>query len=160
MDENMEPEDGSHEPLDRLLRAIPGRRAPPALERRVLAELGRRAALPWWRRRFAHWPMMPRVAFVLACAAVVALSILGLPDLAQSRAGAAALALTASWTHPAGAVLVSAADLMSVFSRLIPRVWAHGLVAAAAVLYALLFGLGATAYWSLYRQAPELRQLP
>lgn len=41
---------------DRVLRQLPGRRAPASLIPRVLAELRRRAALPWYRRPWTDWP--------------------------------------------------------------------------------------------------------
>ena len=42
-----------------------------ALESRVLGELARRAAQPWWRRNFGHWPTLARAGFVTACLALV-----------------------------------------------------------------------------------------
>ena len=38
----------------------------------MLAELARRAALPWWRKSFAHWPMAARAAFVVLGAGIAA----------------------------------------------------------------------------------------
>jgi len=43
--------------VDAELRALPLVRAPAALQARVLAELARRQALPWWRQSFRDWPM-------------------------------------------------------------------------------------------------------
>src|SRR6185437_10884347 len=57
--------------LDRTLHPLPLRRAPPTLQSRVLEELQRRAALPWWRRSFAHWPSAARAGFVLVCLALI-----------------------------------------------------------------------------------------
>jgi len=58
--------------VSRALREVPLRRAPPSLESRVLAEIGRRAALPWWRRSFARWPRPARAGFTVTCGALVA----------------------------------------------------------------------------------------
>ena len=60
-----------------------------------------------------------------------------------------------SWTHAAGAAITSAADLAAVLMRVIPPIWFYGFAWLAAMLYAVLFGLGATAYRSLYRQSPK-----
>lgn len=155
MSEHFNPRDESQQLLKRLLHDLPHRRAPATLERRVLAELERRAALPWWRRGFAHWPVISRVAFVAICGAMSELSILGISwDLFRARADAA-LALAASWTHPAAAAFASVVDVASVLVDVIPRHWAYALISAAAVLYLVLFGLGATAYRSIYRHIPR-----
>ena len=68
--------------LERLLhgalRGTPDRPAPVDLEARVLAAIARGAALPWWRRSFAHWPAAARFGFVGLCAALTGLSILAI----------------------------------------------------------------------------------
>ena len=52
---------------------LPRRPAPITLEARVQAEVARRAARPWWRKGFAHWPGPARAGFaVLALGAVPA----------------------------------------------------------------------------------------
>lgn len=53
---------------NRLFRSLPNRAAPPSLEERVLAELARRASLPWWRRSYAAWPAPARAAFLIVSA--------------------------------------------------------------------------------------------
>ena len=77
MNELPEKSDPLEQLLDRTLRPLPLRRAPPALQSHVLEELQRRAALPWWRRSFAHWPSAARAGFVLVCLALVGMVILG-----------------------------------------------------------------------------------
>ncbi len=70
--------DREHERLiERALRGLPMRRAPLTLESRVLGELQRRAALPWWRHSFAQWPPAARGTFVLLCAALAGLVFRG-----------------------------------------------------------------------------------
>jgi len=63
--------------LDRALRELPLRRAPRALETRVIRELERRAALAWWRRSFAHWPLLARAGFLVICGALISAVFLG-----------------------------------------------------------------------------------
>jgi hypothetical protein len=48
--------------VDRALREVPDEAAPAALTLRVMDELARRAALPWWRRNPANWPFALRVS--------------------------------------------------------------------------------------------------
>src|SRR5579859_2751463 len=63
--------------IDRALGELPLRRAPAGLEARVLAELSRRAALPWWQQSFTGWPGIARVGFVVMCVVLVGLAFLG-----------------------------------------------------------------------------------
>ena len=63
--------------LDRTLRELPPRRAPASLEALFLNELERRAALPWWRRSFMHWPAPARIAFLVISGALVTVVFVG-----------------------------------------------------------------------------------
>jgi len=56
------------------LRALPSPTAPATLAGRVLAELARREARPWWRREVAGWPRSARLIFVLTAGAGAILS--------------------------------------------------------------------------------------
>src|SRR5665213_4169885 len=59
--------------------------------------------------------------------------------------------------HQASAVVVAAAALSGSMVRASPPAWLYEGAAVAAVLYALLFALGATAYRTLW---VDLRELP
>jgi hypothetical protein len=133
--------------LDRALRELPMRRAPPTLESRVFGELQRRAALPWWRRSFASWPLLARAAFLVICGALIRLAFLG---------GTAAVAgvHSLSWAREIGAITASAANFAALLARTVPPTWAYQGIAVCAALYAALFGLGAAMYRTLYLQPP------
>ena len=131
--------------LDRTLRELPLRRAPHALETRVIRELERRAALPWWRRSFAHWPLPARAGFLLMCGALIWVAFLG---GATAVTGARSL----TWVREIGGLTASAANLVAVFARIQPPTWTYAAMAVCAVLYAILFGLGAAVYRALYLQ--------
>jgi hypothetical protein len=141
------PEPGSTEALERrvhgLVHNLPLRRAPASLEAAVLAEIARRAALPWWRLSFAQWPAGARIVFVLVCLALVVLTLLagGLHQF-----GAVPLAFVQGVANGVSAALGFAA----IFVRLIPSPWLYAGLLVGALLYALLFGLGAFAYRTLY----------
>jgi hypothetical protein len=119
--------------ISQALKDLPARRAPGTLETRVLNELQRRAALPWWRVSFAQWPAVPRIAFVVTCIALVAATILGGVSALAGVSLNVVAAQVLSWLHPFLAVISSA-----------------GGVALGIVLYVSLFGLGAAAYRTLY----------
>ena len=140
-----EPNDSLERLLERTLHELPLRRAPPTLESRVLCELQRRAALPWWRRSFAHWPLPARAVFVVICGALIRLAFLG-------GAAAVAGALSLSWAREIGVLMASGGNLATLLARTLPVTWLYDGIAACAVLYAVLFGLGAAVYRTLYLQ--------
>jgi hypothetical protein len=131
------------------LRELPQRPAPPGLEARVLQELSRRAALPWWRHSFAGWPAIARVAFVLMCLMLVGLAFLGGLWALESLGSPALGLLSMTWARPMLALADVAAELASL-ARIVPPTWVYEGLAASVVLYAALFGLGIAAYRTLY----------
>ena len=139
--------------IHQTLRALPARRAPRTLEARVFAELARRAALPWWRQSFAHWPLAARAVFLLASVALVKLVLMA---SVWVMAGFDATVFTAAFSTPAAWVETTislargVAGFCSIIFRSIPPFWLYGAAAFVAVLYAALFGLGAAAYRTLY----------
>ncbi len=148
----VEPKSAGEQFLSRSLRDLPFRHAPVSLESRVFNELQRRAALPWWHRGFTSWPIAIRAAFVGICSAIVALTLLGSWAIAAVGTLNAVGALAMSWTQPAMAVVAWAGEVSALLVRVIPDAWLHGALAVGATLYAILFGLGAAAYRSLYLQ--------
>ncbi len=144
------------EPLEqavhRALRALPPRPAPRSLEQRVLAELARRAALPWWRRSFAHWPAPALAAFVVVSLAVIAVILTG---ASWATAGLptvdlhAAFARPLAWWHSARSVAEALAGTGEIMIRNLPPIWLYGGLATLAAVYAALFGLGAAAFKAL-----------
>jgi hypothetical protein len=126
-----QPDDALERLLESTLYDLPVRRAPTTLESRVFGELERRAALPWWRRSFAHWPLPARASF---------------PSLQESGA------LPVSGARAAAVLLASAGNLATLLARTVPPTLVYAGIAVCAVLYAVLFGLGATLYRTLYLQ--------
>lgn len=137
----------SEERLERLVEDLlvntPLRRAPAALEAAVLAEIARRAALPWWRLSFAQWPAPARLVFVLLSIALIALTIWA---SGVREFGTTPLA----WAQAMIQALGAAGGIAGMLLRVIPSQWLYAGLIVAALLYALLFGLGAFAYRFLY----------
>jgi hypothetical protein len=138
--------------LHELVRGLPLRRAPAALESRVCRELQRRAARPWWFRGFSQWPVGARTSFVAICSTIIGLSVGdgAWTMLARTLSNAAAAPL--SWTHSTVAVLRPACAVAASLMRIIPATWIYGGLAAGVALYLALFGLSAAAYRALYLQ--------
>jgi hypothetical protein len=139
--------------LSGILRTLPTRRAPSTLESRVFGELAQRAAQPWWRRSFGHWPTFARMGFVVICGILTGIAFAGgswtvtaIDSLQQSGA------LSNSWVGHAAAITGTVGNLIASLVNIIPAAWLYGGLAAAALLYTCLFGLGAAAYRLLYLQ--------
>ena len=138
--------------LHRTLRDLPPRNAPRSLEGRVLAEIERRAALPWWRKSFAHWPIAARAAFILLCLALVVLALtLGVRLVAGFDAAAfkAAFGQERLWLENGRSVVRAVSDFFDIMLRNIPPLWLYAGGAIIASMYFTLFGLGAAAYKAL-----------
>jgi hypothetical protein len=148
-----EPDDELERLLDRTLRELPLRRAPAALASRVLRELERRAALPWWRRDFARWPLPARVAFLVICGALVTLAFVGGSGV---DAGIRSLhwsgASSLSTAHQVVMLVMSAGNLAAWLWHSVPAAWLYDGIAICSALYVVLFGLGAAVYRTLYLQ--------
>lgn len=135
--------------IDRVSREQPALKAPGTLEARVIAELERRAALPWWRRSFAHWPVPMRGVFVAACAVIIWASLT--PPMARLSSTVDA---PLTWAYKAGASLSVINTVFghagAVVARSISPLWLYGAGLGICGLYVLFAGLCATTYRTLY----------
>jgi hypothetical protein len=139
--------------IHETLRALPPRRAPASLETRVLAEIARRRALPWWKTNFTNWPLGARVAFFLGSAGIVKLVLMAIVwAMAGFDAARFHEAFGPHFAILEAAITVARAlgDFVVVTIRAIPPLWLYGGAAIFAALYVALFGLGAAAYRTLY----------
>jgi hypothetical protein len=128
--------------LTRTLRDQPLRRAPSTLERRVLAQIEAGAVTSSWRRGFAHWPIAARLVFLAASVGVVKLALMIAMWIAsplESPAVSADLPSQVAWLQT---LLVAIGSVV----RTVPSLWVHVGLAILALMYAALFGIGATAY--------------
>jgi hypothetical protein len=140
-----------NDPLERFvqtaLRDLPPRRAPATLEMRVLAEIERRAARGSTQNTYADWPAWMRVLFVIASITVGSLLV---------RTGSWFFGASGAWSGitaeitPAAASFKAVAGAFNFIGQSIPSLWIYGAVAAIALLYVTLFGIGAAAYRTLY----------
>lgn len=137
--------------VDSLARAQPARRAPASLQARVFAQIAsQQSQLPWWRKGFAHWPLVARAAFLIASYGFIRLAIAGavwVVDFVRTSdvAGVATL-------HRTGEAVSETVSLGSLVLHAIPPMWLYGGAAFGFALYAALFGLSTFAYRTLYVQ--------
>ena len=151
------PSDRSPEALERLvgqvLKEQPLRPAPRALQMNVLAEIERRAALPWWHHSFLHWPLAVRALFVVASLGIAKLALTGVMLLVariHSEPVVAAFTKPMSWAENSADAVSKTVSVASMVLNAIPSHWLYAGIALAATLYVALVALGATAYRTLY----------
>ena len=139
--------------IHQTLRSLPARRAPLSLESRVRAALAARAALPWWKQSFARWPLAARVAFVIVSAGIAKLAIMGVVWAMGGFDGAQfanSFSTQFAWIQTVSTVVEGVRNFCGTVYRSIPPLWLYGGLAFVGLMYAALFGLGATAYRLLY----------
>jgi hypothetical protein len=134
-----------------LARAQPARRAPVSLQGRVFAQIAsQQVKLPWWRKGFAHWPLLARALFLVASYGFIRLAIAGavwVVDFVRSSDVAGVETL-----HRTGEAVSETVSLVSLVLHAIPPMWLYGGAAFGFALYAVLFGLSTFAYRTLYVQ--------
>jgi hypothetical protein len=128
--------------IDKALRDQPLRRAPVDLESKVMAEIARRAAAPWWQGSFSGWPVAARLLFIVASAGFIAL-VLKASAMIIDPIKPGALLADVAW-------IPSLLMTIGTVFRDLPSLWVYGGVAILGVLYLTLFGVSAAAYRTLY----------
>ncbi len=136
-----------------VLREQPLRRAPMSLEARVLGEIARRQALPWWHKSYAYWPQPVRLAFVLVSVAMLVVGVLGYMQVF----GGASIESLAPLVQPVSAAVATLRaagnalwELVRPLAPSISTQWLYIAVAVIGASYAMLVGVGATAYRFLW----------
>ena len=141
--------------ISQAVKDLPSRPAPRSLESRVLAEIQRRAALPWYQQSFARWPVAMRGAFLLASASAAAVvTVMVIPYLSGT-----APAVLQPYTSNAQGWYDSLLNAVQVLTQLgsnafsrIPTLWLYAGLAAVASSYAALVGIGTAAYRAVRTQ--------
>lgn len=154
---NQLPPDQLEQWVARQVQSLPLQSAPHTLSARVLSELRRRAALPWWRKSFLYWPFAARMAFVALCMGLANASVALLRWLSTERSVelSAVLSRPLTWTERLWDIAHGIHTVVELVVRQLPAVWVYGGLLTVACLYAALVGIGAAAYRALYvgRQA-------
>ena len=135
--------------------------APSGLEARVLAEIERRAQLPWWQRRLVAWPRGARLALAAACvvaglACVSAVRWLG--GELQEVLTTPAVPLLLQARH-AGQLLLALGHAGTSLLAAIPPQYVYASVALAALAYVVIFATAALAYRVLAVGTPQSQPL-
>lgn len=132
-----------------VLRQQPARRAPMSLEARVMREIARRQALPWWHKSFAHWPAGVRVAFMVVATGLLAAAVLASMQLTGLISMQAATALLRPVVDAAATLKSAGVALGAVVKSFVPGLsqsWLYVALGVIGAAYAMMVGIGATAY--------------
>lgn len=138
-----------------VLREQPTRRAPMSLEARVMGEIARRQAQPWWQKSFSYWPSSVRLAFVVVATGLMAAMVLGSMQVfgvvSAETTSQIVRPFTDAWAtlRAAGSALAS---LKPDFMSGISHQWLYLALGVIGAAYAMMIGLGATAYRVLWAQ--------
>jgi hypothetical protein len=138
--------------IHRMLRKLPDRKAPSSLESRVMAELGRRASLPWWRKSFAHWPSAIRAGFFVGAGLAAALVVAGVFVLRQSPGAhevTAGISTSYAWFALARDLVAAAGLRVKMLVATVPPLFLYGGAALLALCYAAVAAAGAATYRAL-----------
>ena len=136
--------------ISSVLREQPPLRAPASLEARVLEAI-ELAALPWWRKGFAQWPLGARAAMFAVLLLVSKLTLDAVMWIFSNPTPVSqTVESTISQAKSTASVFSSLLQVGHSLLNVIPGYWITLALVFAAGMYFMLFVLGATAYRTLY----------
>lgn len=130
--------------MHRMLRGLPDRQAPSGFEARVMAELARRAVLPWWKRSYAAWPAPARLLFFVTSALAAAVLVVG---------AGRALRVVVTWIAGGNDLVSDLSGAVTSLYHQVPTLWMYGILGALGLAYLLLVSAGSVLYRNLIRPA-------
>lgn len=134
------------------LRSLPDRSAPRSLEANVWAAIQAQQAQPWWCQSFVHWPVAARASFLIFTAVLAAALIALFFQMGARVEISAVLSGPEMAFEKTRMFMASLRGFGALLMKHIPSYWITGGLVFVATLYALLIGLGATAYRTLFNQ--------
>lgn len=132
--------------IERTLRNQPARRAPDNLQSQVLAAIEQRNARRWWRKEFGNWPLAARAGFVVLCLALCKLALQVTPWTVGGVDAANIAGHLASLVQGTRMLLLAGTSL----AHSLPTTWVYAGLVTMGTMYALLLGVSAIAYRTLY----------
>ena len=126
--------------IDRELKRLPELAAPDTLASGVLARLGRRSPLPWYRRSWPTWAPALRAASLAALFAFFGALCFGGWQLSESESIAMGTREIGSWFSQIGVVLETVRVLLMT-GMVVAKKCGPGFIAAFAVAAALGYGV-------------------
>ncbi len=137
-----------------VLREQRPRRAPSSLEARVLGEIARRQTLPWWQQSYAYWPNAAKLSFLVIATGVAGAILLLSMQLLGVVSADSVRQLIAPVQGAWNTLRVAGSALAGLIKPSLPELSSTYLYAGLAIVvgaYAVMLGLGATAYRVLWQ---------
>ncbi|GAB5562774.1 MAG: hypothetical protein SynsKO_44210 [Synoicihabitans sp.] len=137
-----------------VLREQPTRRAPSSLESRVLGEIARRQSLPWWQRSYVYWPNAVKLAFLVIATGIAGAVLIFSMQLMGVVSADSVNNLIAPVQGAWNTLRVAGRTLVGLVAPNLPEITSTYLYAGLAIVggaYAVMLGLGATAYRVLWQ---------
>jgi hypothetical protein len=137
--------------IDGVLRDQPLRRAPAALEARVLARIQLLESSSWRTAGFLRWPLAARFALLVALLAIAKLTVdLVVWLFARDIPVTQTVENSVVWAKSTASLFSTMVSLGHALFDAIPSYWITLALVFSAGMYITLFVLGATAYRTLY----------
>ena len=137
--------------ISRELKALPELSAPTALASRVMAVIGQRARVPWYRRSWQTWPAALQAASLAVLLALFGGLCLGGWQLSQTGTATLALHRAGEWFSGLG-VIGNTFNVLVNAAVLVVKKLGTGFIVACLVTvgtgYAMCIGVG-TVYYRL-----------
>jgi hypothetical protein len=150
MNPDANPHDKLEASIDRVLRSVPQHRSPVGFEARVLAEIARRQALPWWRQSYRSWPVAMRAAFFFGSAVAAGLAVSTLVLLFRAQPLADLAVGSVAWLREISSGLGYLAGIARSAASSIPTLYYYAPAGIFTAVYAVLGAVGATTYRLLH----------
>ncbi len=131
--------------IDQHLRELPELRAPEGLILRVMQELARRAALPWYQQSWERWPVVARWALLVGLAAVFGAACYGSWQLIHSTLFGIFIQQIGSWFSGVAAIWHTLGALVNAIGLVFGKLGTGFIIGCLAALgfgYAMCVGLG------------------
>jgi len=137
-----------------VLREQPLRPAPRSLEARVRGEIARRQALPWWHRSYACWPQPIKLTFLVVATGLAAAMLLLFMPVLGVVSGDALRQIFQPISGVVHTLRAASSALLGLVTPTVPEIsstYLYGGLAIISGAYAVMLGLGATAYRVLWQ---------
>jgi len=137
-----------------VLRDQPVRKAPLSLEARVLGEIARRESLPWWHQSYAYWPNPVKLAFLVLATGLAGSMLLYSMHWIGVMSAESFQQITDPVSGAFNTLRAASSALIALVNTNLPEFSSTYVYAALALLggaYAVMLGLGATAYRILWQ---------
>jgi hypothetical protein len=137
--------------ISRELKALPELAAPGALANRVMAAIGQRARVPWYRRSWQTWPVALQAASLVVLLALFGGLCLGGWHLSQTETVSFALRRVGEWSSGLSTIGNTLNVLVSAAVLVVKKLGTGVIVTCLIIVglgYAMCVGLG-TVYFRL-----------